>query len=151
VVMTRTFSKIHGLAGLRIGWAYAPPEVCSVLHRIRGPFNVGSLQARIGAAAIRDRDHLARAVAHNSKWRAWLIEEIRKIGLRVDDSAANFVLIHFPQGPKNAKAADDFLMSRGLILRGVGSYKLPDALRMTVGPTEANQLTVTALKEFMAQ
>jgi histidinol-phosphate aminotransferase len=152
VVMTRTFSKIHGLAGLRIGWAYAPAEVCAVLHRIRGPFNVGSLQARIGVAAIRDREHLARAVAHNTKWRAWLTEEIRKTGLRVDDSAANFVLIHFPESTaKNAKAADDFLMSRGLILRGVGSYKLPDALRLTVGPAEANQLVVAALKEFMAQ
>jgi histidinol-phosphate aminotransferase len=151
VVMTRTFSKVQGLAGLRLGWVYASDEVCAVLHRIRGPFNVSAIQARVGAAAIRDRAHLERAVAHNSKWRLWLTEEIRKTGLRVDDSAANFVLIHFPQSAaKNAKAADAFLMSRGLILRAVESYKLPSALRLTVGPAEANQLVVTALKEFMA-
>jgi len=150
VVMTRTFSKIHGLAGVRIGWAYLPAQVAEILNRIRGPFNVGNLQARVGAAAIADQAHVARAVAHNEKWKAWLTDEIRKLGLRVDDSAANFVLIHFPEGPKNAKAADEFLCARGLILRGVGSYKLPNCLRLTVGPADANQLVVAALKEFMA-
>ena len=151
VVMTRTFSKIQGLAGLRLGWVYAPAHVCDILNRIRGPFNVSSLQARIGAAAIRDRAHLNRAVAHNRQWRAWLTDEIRKTGLRVDDSAANFVLIHFPEGARDAKAADAFLMSRGLILRGLDSYKLPNALRLTVGPAEANQLVAVALKEFMSR
>ncbi len=149
VVMTRTFSKIHGLAGLRIGWAYVPTEVAGILNRIRGPFNVGNLQARVGAASIGDRDHLAKAVAHNEKWKRWLTDEIRKTGLRVDDSVANFILIHFPEGPKNAKAVDEFLCARGLILRGVGSYKLPQCLRLTVGPAEANELVVAALKEFM--
>ena len=105
VVMTRTFSKIYGLAGLRIGWAYAPAAVCDVLNRIRGPFNVGNLQARVGAAAIRDQAHVARAVAHNEQWKSWLTEEIRKAGLRVDDSVANFILIHFPPGKKDARAA----------------------------------------------
>ena len=151
VVMTRTFSKIHGLAGLRIGWAYAPASVCEVLNRIRGPFNVGNLQARVGAAAIRDQAHVTRAVAHNEKWKAWLTEEIRKTGLRVDDSVANFVLIHFPPGKKDAKAADAFLISRGLILRQLTNYKLPDALRLTVGLAEANQLAAAAIREFMEQ
>ena len=151
VVMTRTFSKIYGLAGLRIGWAYAPAAVCDVLNRIRGPFNVGNLQARVGAAAIRDQAHVARAVAHNEQWKSWLTEEIRKAGLRVDDSVANFILIHFPPGKKDARAADAFLNARGLILRPVANYRLPDALRLTVGPAEANQLVVDALKEFMGQ
>ena len=150
VVMTRTFSKIHGLAGLRIGWAYAPAAVCEVLNRIRGPFNVGNLQARVGAAAIGDRAHLQRAVTHNEKWKAFLTEEIRKTGLKVDDSAANFVLIHFPAGKKDAHAADAFLSARGLIVRALDNYHLPDALRLTVGPAEANELVVQALKEFMA-
>jgi histidinol-phosphate aminotransferase len=151
VVMTRTFSKIYGLAGLRIGWAYAPAAVCDVLNRIRGPFNVGNLQARVGAAAIRDQAHVVRAVAHNEHWKTWLTEEIRKVGLRVDDSVANFVLIHFPPGKKDAKAADAFLNARGLILRPVANYRLPDALRLTVGPAEANQLVVDALRDFMGQ
>jgi histidinol-phosphate aminotransferase len=151
VVMTRTFSKIHGLAGLRVGWAYAPQSVCEVLNRIRGPFNVGNLQARVGAAAIRDQAHVQRAIVHNETWKTFLIEEIRKTGLKVDDSVANFVLIHFEEGKKDAKAADAFLSQRGLILRAVGNYKLPGALRLTVGPAEANRLVVAALQEFMAQ
>jgi histidinol-phosphate aminotransferase len=150
VVMTRTFSKIHGLAGVRIGWAYLPAQVAAILNRIRGPFNVGNLQARVGAAAIADQAHVARAVAHNEKWKAWLTDEIRKTGLRVDDSAANFVLIHFPQGAKDAHAADAFLSARGLILRAVINYKLPDCLRLTVGPADANELVAAALKGFMA-
>ena len=150
VVMTRTFSKIHGLAALRLGWAYAPKQVIDVLDRIRPPFPTSSLQQQAGAAAIADQDHVAKAAAHNARWRAWLISEIRKTGLRVDDSQANFVLIHFPK-EKSAAEADTFLTSRGLILRGVGAYGLPDCLRLTVGSEEANHKVVAALAEFMGQ
>ena len=150
VVMTRTFSKIHGLAGLRIGWAYAPAAVCDVLNRIRGPFNVAMMQQLVGAAAIRDRAHVEKSVVHNEKWRDFLTTEIRKTGLRVDDSVASFVLIHFPQGEKNAEKADAFLCARGLILRGVASYGLPDCLRLTVGTAEQNELVAAALRDFMA-
>ena len=150
VVMTRTFSKLYGLAGLRLGWLYAPAAVCDVLNRIRGPFNTSTLQQQVGAAAVRDRDHFWKAVAHNSKWLPWITEEIRKTGLRVDDSAANFVLIHFPKGEKNAQAADAYLMKHGVILRGVASYGLPDCLRMTVGTEEQNRLAVSLIQQFMA-
>jgi histidinol-phosphate aminotransferase len=150
VVMTRTFSKIHGLAGLRIGWCYAPAAVCDVLNRIRGPFNVSTLQQVVGAAAIHDRAHVEKSAAHNEQWRMWLTAEIRKTGLRVDDSVANFVLIHFGKGAKDAAKADAFLMQRGLILRGVASYGLPDCLRLTVGTAEQNELVAAALRDFMA-
>jgi histidinol-phosphate aminotransferase len=150
VVMTRTFSKLYGLAGLRLGWLYAPAAICDVLNRIRGPFNTSTLQQKVGAAAVRDRDHFWKAVAHNSKWLPWITEEIRKSGLRVDDSVANFVLIHFPKGEKNAQAADAYLMRHGVILRGVASYGLPDCLRMTVGTEEQNRRAVSLLQEFMA-
>jgi histidinol-phosphate aminotransferase len=150
VVMTRTFSKIHGLAGLRIGWMYAPAAVCDVINRIRGPFNTALMQQLVGAAAIRDQAHLEDAIAYNQKWRAFLTTEIRKLGLRVDDSAANFVLIHFKPGDKSAANADKFLSGKGLILRAVANYGLPDALRLTVGPQEANQAVAAALKEFLA-
>ena len=112
VVMTRTFSKLYGLAGLRLGWLYAPAAICDVLNRIRGPFNTSALQQQVGAVAVRDREHFWKSVDHNNKWLPWITEEIRKTGLRVDDSAANFVLIHFPQGDKNAQAADSFLSSQ---------------------------------------
>ena len=96
VVMTRTFSKLYGLAGLRIGWMYASASVCDVINRIRGPFNTALMQQLVGAAAMRDRDHFWKAVEHNTKWLAWITAEIRKTGLRVDDSVANFVLIISP-------------------------------------------------------
>jgi histidinol-phosphate aminotransferase len=151
VVVTRTFSKIHGLAALRLGWAYAPPAICDVLNRIRGPFPTSPLQQQTGAAAIADQEHVRASVAHNSQWRDWLTREIRALGLRVDDSAANFVLIHFAPGARDAKAADAFLIGRGVILRGVGAYGLPDCLRLTVGREEANRAVVAALKDFVSQ
>ncbi len=150
VVMTRTFSKIHGLAALRLGWAYVPKAVADVLNRIRGPFPTSPLQQQAGAAAILDTAHVAKAAAHNAQWRGWLTREIRALGLQVDDSAANFILIHFPSGAKDARAADAFLIARGIILRGVGAYGLPDALRLTVGTEEANRAAVAALRDFMA-
>jgi histidinol-phosphate aminotransferase len=151
VVVTRTFSKIHGLAALRLGWAFVPQAVADVLNRIRGPFPTSPLQQQAGAAAIADTAHVARAAAHNAQWRKWLTDEIRALGLKVDDSVANFVLVHFPPGPKDSKAADAFLIARGVILRGVGAYGLPDCLRLTIGTEEANRAAVAALKEFMAQ
>ena len=151
VVMTRTFSKLYGLAGLRLGWVYAPAAICDVLNRIRGPFNTSTLQQQAGAAAVRDRDHFWKAVEHNNKWLPWVTGEIRKAGLRVDDSAANFVLIHFAaEGDKTATKADAFLTQGGVILRGVASYGLPNALRMTIGTEEENRLAVSLLQKFMA-
>ncbi|HUO98544.1 MAG TPA: histidinol-phosphate transaminase [Rhizomicrobium sp.] len=151
VVMTRTFSKVYGLAGLRIGWALCPPAVADVLNRIRGPFNVSVPAQLAGAAALGDYDHVRRSVDHNARWRAWLTQEIRAAGLEVDDSVCNFLLIRFPQTPgKTSADADRFLCERGLILRGVGSYGLPEALRLTVGPEDANRKVAAALHEFMA-
>jgi histidinol-phosphate aminotransferase len=150
VVMTRTFSKLYGLAGLRLGWMYAPPAVCDVINRIRGPFNTALLQQLAGKAALEDQAHHDASVAHNSKWLPWITAEIRKTGLRVDDSVANFVLIHFPKGEKSAQAADAYLSQRGIILRSVASYGLGDCLRMTVGTQEQNELAVKLLQEFMA-
>lgn len=151
VVMTRTFSKIHGLAALRLGWMYAPAHVCDVINRIRGPFNVSVPALRAGVAAILDTDHMDAARAHNDRWLQWLSEEIGKTGLEVVPSVTNFLLIRFPneQG-RTARDADEFLMKRGLILRAVASYGLPDCLRLTVGPEEANRLVVQALADFMA-
>jgi histidinol-phosphate aminotransferase len=152
VVMTRTFSKIHGLAALRLGWMYGPAHVVDAVNRIRGPFNVNSPAMAAGIAAIEDTAHQERARAHNARWLAWLLQEIPKTGLRVTPSVANFVLIHFPETKgRTAKDADAFLTKRGLILRYVAAYKLPHALRLTVGSEEANRLVVQALAEFMRE
>jgi histidinol-phosphate aminotransferase len=152
VVMTRTFSKIYGLASLRLGWMYGPAHVVDAINRIRGPFNVNGPAIAAGIAAIRDTAHVEKSRAHNTRWLAWLTEESGRLGLPVTPSAANFVLIHFPETKgRTAKEADAFLTKRGLILRQVGVYKLPNALRMSVGTEEANRLVVQALKEFLGK
>jgi histidinol-phosphate aminotransferase len=151
VVMTRTFSKIHGLAALRLGWAYCPAAVADVLNRIRGPFNVGAPAIAAGTAAIGDGEHVARAVEHNDHWLPWLSKEIGRLGLAVTPSVANFVLVHFPAAGKHVAAkADAALAAQGLILRRLEPYGLPNALRLTIGSEEANRAVVAALKEFMA-
>jgi histidinol-phosphate aminotransferase len=152
VVMCRTFSKIHGLAALRLGWLYGPAHVVEALNRIRGPFNVSQPAIAAGIAAIGDAGHVEVSRAHNDKWLAWLTTEIGKLGLAVTPSAANFVLIHFPTEPgRTAKDADAFLTKRGLILRATSAYKLPNALRLSVGTEEANRLVVAALGEFLGR
>jgi histidinol-phosphate aminotransferase len=150
VVMTRTFSKIYGLAALRIGWMYGPAHVVDAINRVRGPFNVNAMAIAAGAAAIRDREHLAKAVAFNDEWLNWLTKEFERIGLRVTPSVGNFLLIHFPDAKgKGAAEADEFLVSRGFVLRRVTAYGFPNALRMSVGTEEANRGVVAALTEFM--
>ena len=150
VVMCRTFSKIHGLAALRLGWMYGPAHVVDAINRIRGPFNVNAPAIAAGIAAIRDAAHIEYSRAHNARWLPWLTEEIGKLGLKVTPSVANFILIHFPETKgKTAKDADAFLTKRGLVLRQVGAYHLPNALRMSVGTEEANYLVVEALEELM--
>jgi len=151
VVMTRTFSKVYGLAGLRVGWAYCPAHVADTLNRVRGPFNVNIAAQRAALAALQDVAHTEKSIAHNDIWRVWLTNEIRALKLDVTPSAANFVLIHFPDiAGRRASDADHFLMERGLILRGVGNYNLPGALRLTVGSEEDNRAVVDALRAFLA-
>jgi len=147
VAMTRTFSKAYGLAGLRVGWACGPPAVLDVLNRIRGPFNVSLAAQRAGIAALQDRDHLERAVAHTVHWREWLTEELRALGVTVGDSAGNFLLLQFVDEAE-AGAADTFLLEQNIALRPVGAYGLPHCLRLTVGTEEANRAVVSALAVF---
>jgi len=150
VVMTRTFSKIYGLANLRIGWMVAPAPIADAVNRIRGPFNMNGPAMAAGIAAIQDEAHVAKAVEHNEQWLAWLTREIEALGLKVTPSVANFLMINFPDEPgRTAKDADAFLSGRGLILRRIDSYGLPHALRLTVGSEEANRLVVEALRDFV--
>jgi histidinol-phosphate aminotransferase len=152
VVMCRTFSKIYGLAALRLGWMYGPAHVVDAINRIRGPFNVNSAAMAAGIAAIGDVAHIEAARAHNDKWLSWLLEEMPKLGVDVTPSVANFVLLHFPRtNSRTAADADAFLTRRGLILRRLSAYHLPDCLRMTVGTEEANRAVVDALAEFMGR
>lgn len=152
VVMTRTFSKVYGLAALRVGWAYAPLEIIDALNRVRGPFNMNAPAIAAGAAAVRDQDFVAMAVEHNLAWVEKVTTALSALGLKVTPSVANFVLIHFPNvDGKRASEADDFLTSRGFILRAVRGYGFANSLRMTIGSEEANRGVIDALTEFMGR
>lgn len=151
VVMTRTFSKIHGLAALRIGWMYGPAHVCDAIHRVRGPFNVNSAALLAGVAAIRDTAHVEKSVEHNDYWLPWLTEQLSATGIEVTPSVANFILLRFPnEAGRTAADAERYLSSNGVVLRAVKGYGIPDGLRMTIGTQEANELTVDLLRRFMS-
>lgn len=149
-VMTRTFSKIHGLASARVGWVYCPAAIAEVVNRIRGPFNLGGPSMAAAVASLADRAHIERAKTHNDEWLVWLAREIGALGLTVTESAANFLLVQFSgRDGMTAAAADAFLMSRRIILRRLENYGIPDGLRLTVGLEHENRAVIDALREFV--
>jgi histidinol-phosphate aminotransferase len=149
VVMMRTFSKIYALAALRLGWAYCSPAIADVLNRVRGPFNV-SLAAQIaGLAAVQDQEFVSRSRAHNDQWLPWLVEQLTALGLECAPSVANFVLVRFPDGAKNADAAWNALAERGILIRKMTAYGLPHSLRISIGAAEEVQACAAALRDFM--
>jgi histidinol-phosphate aminotransferase len=151
VVMLRTFSKIYALAGLRLGWAYCPPDIADVLNRIRGPFNVNAAALAAGVAAVEDVAAVKRARAHNDQWLPWLSERLAKLGLELTPSVGNFVLPRFPDEPRhNADAAFAFLQSRGILTRQMHGYGQPQCLRITIGTGEEMEAVAAALAEFRA-
>lgn len=151
VVMTRTFSKIHGLAALRLGWAYCPAAVADVLNRVRGPFNVAAPAQLAGTAALRDVTHQERSRAHNSRWLSWFAERATELGLTALPSAGNFVLLRFPgEAGKDAGAAATALARQGILLRAMGGYGLADCLRATIGTEADMREVVRALGDVLA-
>ncbi len=150
IVVTRTFSKIHGLGGLRIGFGYAPLAVAEAVDRIRLPFNVSVPGIEAATAALADEAHqkASRDMVHT--WRPRLTQAIRGFGFEVLPSAGNFVLVLFKDEKRNAAAASDYLNSRGIIVRPVGGYGIHDGLRITVGTEDQNRAVIDALSEFAA-
>ena len=151
IIVTHTFSKIHGLAALRVGWGYAPAPIADAIDRIRPPFNVSIPALEAAVAALADTEFQAKSLAHIEQWRPWLTQQLGGLGLNVTPSGANFILVEFPKTPgKTAAEAEVFLARHGLIVRGVANYGLPDALRITIGLEEHNRALVAALAEFLA-
>ncbi|KKL88002.1 hypothetical protein LCGC14_1929070 [marine sediment metagenome] len=147
VVMTRTFSKLYGLGGLRIGWGYGPAHVIDVLNRVRGPFNLSQAALAAAEAAIRDRAYTDHCRVENARWRTWLADALAEIGVPSDVSCANFVLARFANQAE-AEACDDYLKTQGLIVRRVAGYNLPQCLRITVGDESACRRVVHAVRQF---
>ena len=148
-VMLRTFSKVFGLGGMRVGWAYGPEGVIDALNRVRGVFNVNIAAQAAAVAALNEPGWVEASVAHNTQWRGWLMAELEKIGIKTLPSVGNFFLADFGT-PAAADAANAHLKSRGLIVRAMGSYGLPHTLRITVGTEEECRLVAAALGDFMA-
>lgn len=147
VVMTRTFSKIYGLGGLRIGWGYGPKGIIDVLNRIRGPFNLSNTQLETAEAAVRDQDYVARCRADNTRMRHWLALALAELGIPSDTSMANFILARFANN-EEAEACDLFLQKQGLIVRRVSSYKLPHCLRITIGDEASCRRVAHSIAQF---
>ncbi|MBR0659162.1 histidinol-phosphate transaminase [Neoroseomonas oryzicola] len=147
-VMTRTFSKIFGMGGMRLGWAYAPAPIVDVLGRVRGPFNVNASAMAAGVAALAEKGWVEQSVAHNTEWRAKVAAALTAAGIKVWPSEGNFVLADFGTAAK-AKAADEAMKQRGLIVRAMGGYGLPQCLRITIGTAEECTMVIDALTAFM--
>lgn len=147
VIMSRTFSKIYGLGGLRIGWGYAAREIIDVLNRIRQPFNLSEVQMATAAAAVRDVAFTAHCASENTRWRDFMRQALLQMGIDCDESYANFVLARFAS-PDEAAAVDAALKDEGIIVRRVGSYKLPNCLRITVGDEVACRRVVGVIAKF---
>ena len=150
VVVTRTFSKVYGLAGLRVGWAYCPPEVVEILNRLRIPFSVNSSAQRVAIAALDDQNHVTKSVRHNALWLSKMEEELKSLGFSVFPSNCNFLLIEVNSDLGfNANDVYEFLCSEGIIVRQMNEYNLPNYLRITIGTEKANKLIISSLREFM--
>lgn len=152
VIVTRTFSKLHGLAALRVGWAYGPAGIIEPIERIRPPFNTSIPAQEAAIASLADTEFQQRSVELVEQWRPWLAQQIGGLGLEVTPSAANFVLVNFPTTPgKTALEAEAFMASKGYLTRAVANYGLPNAVRITIGLEEHNRTVVELLREFLTR
>ncbi len=149
VVMTRTFSKIYALGGMRVGWGYGPDHVIDVLNRVRGPFNLSNIALAVAEASVRDTAHVEKSRCENTRLRAWLAEALAEHGVPSDASTANFVLARFASQAE-AEACNAYLQTQGLIVRPVASYKLPHALRITVGDEASCRRVAHCIGQFKA-
>ncbi|WBU58248.1 histidinol-phosphate transaminase [Paracoccus sediminicola] len=150
VFMTRTFSKIYGLGGLRVGWGYGPREIIDVLNRIRGPFNLSNVALAGAEAAMNDQDHVTRSREDNARLRDWLAGALAEKGVPSDTSCANFILARFADEAV-ADGCDAALKAEGLIVRKVAGYGLPNCLRITVGDEPSCRRVAHVIGRFMAE
>ncbi|WP_414638089.1 histidinol-phosphate transaminase [Aliidongia sp.] len=151
-VMIRTFSKIYALGGMRVGWAYCPDNIADVLNRIRNPFNVNAAGQAAAVASLEDVEFAERSRAHNDKWLPWTSAALTRLGLKLTPSVGNFLLAEFPEAAgHDADAAWEYMKSRGILVRKMGGYGLPNALRITIGTGDEMKAVVDALSLFLGK
>ena len=148
VIVIRTFSKIYGLGGMRVGWGFSTKSIIEALQRVRGPFNLSVPALAVAEAAIKDQDYVERCKKENNATRDWLIERFLNLGLNCDRSFTNFVLPRF-KSQSQAKLCDEYLQSKGFIVRRVDGYNLPDALRITIGDRSTCESLASVIEEFL--
>ena len=148
-VMLRTFSKMFGMGGMRVGWAYGPPAVIDAINRVRGVFNVNIAAQAAAVAALAEPGWVERCITHNIEWRARLSSALEAVGIKVWPSHGNFILADFGTAAR-ARRADAFLRGRGIIVRGMAAYDLPQCLRITVGTGDECTAVADALATFMS-
>ena len=147
IILTRTFSKAYGLAGIRLGWCYASPRVSSILARVKGPFNTNTLAQKIAIVALQDQDHVNMVVKVNKKNKEWFEKELKKLNINFFPSYANFSFLELSES--DAKMISDALLKNGIIIRQLDSYNLPHCLRITIGTMEDMQKTIEVLKDLL--
>ncbi len=148
VFMTRTFSKMYGLGGLRIGWGYGSKYIIDILNRIRGPFNLSTIALAAANAALSDLDYVDKCRNENARLREWLSNALSNLGLESDKSDANFILARF-KGLEEAAACYKFLYAQGLLVRQVANYNLPNCLRITIGDEVACKRIHDSVRSFL--
>ena len=148
VFMTRTFSKMYGLGGLRIGWGYGSKHVIDILNRIRGPFNLSTLALAAANSALTDVDYVDKCRNENTRLREWLSNSLSNLGIESDKSFANFILAHF-KGSDEASACYKFLNNEGVLVRHVANYNLPNCLRITIGDEVACKRVYELIRSFL--
>lgn len=149
VVMTRTFSKVYGLAGARIGWLYAAPELAGLVRRIGTTFPLGCSALAAALAALEDEAHLQHVLAETKRLKASFGDRLAALGLTVYPSQTNFLLVRFPDPARPAPAADAFLRSRGIQARRFAAPSFADCIRFTIGLEDEMAATAAALEDFM--
>ena len=152
VLITRTFSKLYGLAGLRVGWSYAPAHVVDALEKVRMPFNVNLPAQAAAIAAIEDDAFTEASLAHNDTELARVSDELKKLGLPIIDGVGNFVVVEFPTTKgKTAAEALEHCKNNGVTLRGLAGYKMPNHLRISIGTVDGNNAALRLLKDFLGK
>lgn len=149
-VMLRTFSKMYGMAGLRLGWAYCPAEIAATLYAVKPPYGVNTPALAAGIAAVRDLEFQERSVAHNAAWLPWLQDEFKKLGLEPYPSVTNFFITRFPtEAGRTAAEARDFLAKRGIMVRSMSDYGEHEFIRVSIGQEDENRAVVQGLADFL--